>query len=67
MLNYAAVLHYFLQIMAQKLIRISWKCCSKVYSKTKELYQQHCSTYEGGNAAEMKVSSQPPTPSNQSA
>jgi hypothetical protein len=33
----------------------------------KKLYQQHCSAYEGGNAAEMKVHNQLPNPSNQSA
>jgi hypothetical protein len=31
------------------------------------LYQQHCSAYVGGNAAETKVRNQPPSPSNLSA
>jgi hypothetical protein len=49
-------------VQHRKLIKIPCKFYSKAY-----LYQQHCSAYEVGNAAEMKVHNQPPSPSNLSA
>ena len=49
-------------VQHRKLIKIPCKTYSEGY-----LYQQHCSAYEGGNAAEMKVHNQPPNPSNLSA